>query len=430
MRTSWLPAALFVLVLGCVHPREYRVATSSGEPYVIPPNTYLRSVCNGVPGRVSIDVFDVASQGASCGRADDGDGLSALILYTFRRDHIAVSARFTGNSQLFGDRATLASAFDRWVASNSGEKEFIKCTKLDVAATRRSLLAQRPMTGAESLEEGLGFRGGATEPSPHALLRTVVLRPGMSVCAADVASAAPAGSGLMLAGTSCARVVGAPEGGATFDPMLGTINNLQSATLNFGMGIHRIGSWAEVQRPGREAMIFVVIEPRDLPAFIDPAADPEPTGPSILAGIKLRDGAGEPPPGLLAILSAGSAIHDLRVDEVCKLADVVCFSLGLRSIITAMFDVALNGQTRNMGVGATVGDVLDLVSPDLFGLDLMGAAGVALGSDASARARLAQSISQLRMERVFEGRLVRVRLRTDLHAVVTLPLQPGDRFAW
>jgi hypothetical protein len=232
----------------------------------------------------------------------------------------------------------------------------------------------------------------------------------MRVCAADVAPDRT-DSGLRIAGTSCARVVGAPEGGSIFDPAIGRMNNLQSETVNLASGINRIGGWTEVQRPNWLPMVFVLIQPRDLPASIDSAAPSVPTGPTILAGVKLVDGHGDPPPGLRDILGQSTEVPDARVMHICRdLKDVVCYSLGERSVITAAFDVTLNGRSQEVGVGATVGDVLDMLAPDLTALDLMGAVDMARSADPTAKARLADAVALFRMYRVFAGRLERTFL--------------------
>lgn len=428
-----LTAALAVVSLGlagCLLPQPYRVssagATTPPQLRIEGPNVYRTS-----GGVVSILYFPAVVTDGSCQIRAGAGGLLARRAQAQRGGRTVTAVRFEDRGGTFASRAALSAAIDEWWLSPD-TTQFRDCFNLDQASVRRSLLAQRPQSAAELLDAQFAFDGGADTQR----LRTVLLRPGMRICATDGIPEENDRSPRYYQPLSanCTRLVGAPEGGVLFDPVAGRFGGLTHPNHGY-QAIHRVASWGEIQRPQRDPHLWALVLPQCpqcLPVSYE-VADPDNPEPDykypLLVGIRL-DKEGSSPPEVPDLLGSSTKLPHRRVEGLCAKDRVICYRFGSRTTFTTDFPVYVNGAAQDVGVGTTIGDMAAIASPDLFSQTLFSPAAIASTIDEAARDRVHLGLSRLKMQRVIDGRLVNVDLSAAGVAAYALPLQPGDRLTW
>lgn len=410
---------------GCVGPQSYRVTSQGGELWIETPYSFRES-----QNSVSLAYFS-SQPVASCPLYARAGTLTARWANVMRAGHSAAALLFNGPEATVKDEKQLLAALDAWWG-DTHTAAFRACHRLDQASVRRSLLAQRPQSASGLLKSqfALDYPPEGQEKNRGI---TLLLRPGMRLCANDVASNGRKDTEWRVGGASCARVVRAPEGGAIFDPVFGRFNGL-------GHNVHhketvQVSSWSEIERPCyvssggnacARAHTWMLIYPEEIPGhFEDPSRTPSQDRWPILAGIAMSEG--EFPEVLREFLKPGSLTHADRLEAFCHDDRVVCYRFGVRAAFTVDFVVFVNGAPFDVAVGSTVGDIAATIAPDLFSTELIAPASAA---DPSAHERAMVNISRLKMSRVFDGYVVPVDFSNAGVDAYKMPLQPGDRLIW
>jgi hypothetical protein len=408
-----LSACLLTVLLalsGCVGPQAYRVSSNNGELWIQTPYSYAEA-----NGFVSLLYFPGDTE-ACPGTATVGD-LTVRAGQAVRAGRSVVAVRFTVPYDTLRNDKALEDALTQWWGSEK-TKTLRTCYRLDQASVARSLIAQRPKSEQELFKSQFIFAPN----DPLTPARALLLRPGLRVCASDVASDDREKAAWVTAGTTCARVTRAPEGGAWFEPMFGRLQ-MSKAAHAYGQ-TYRIGSWAEIQRPSLAPHLWLLIYPVELPANYE-SDHPHLSKLPVLAGIAMSEGTR---PGQLdAFLKAAQSNHGKAVSALCSSAQVVCYTFGERAILGASFLVFVNGAAIEVAVGTTVGDMAAAVAPDLSSPDLIAPPP---GVDRAAGERVRTNLSRLRMQRVFDGLMASVDLSDAGEKAYNLRLQPGDRLSW
>lgn len=419
-----LVAGLLVLS-GCVGPQPFRVSAQRDGVLIETPYSYRES-----KDHVAVAYFP-QEPSAACPLYAGTEQLKARWAEVYRGGHRVMAILFSGPETVFRHEDDLIKAFDGWW-KDSNTEHFRRCYRLRQDSVHRALVVQRPQTGAELLKSMFALdRTTESETGPGA---TLLLQPGMRVCANDVASAGRGDLEWRAGGASCARVVRAPDGGAMFDPVVGLQNGLTSNKHTHKQTV-AVSSWSEIQRPcvspesdktcpGR-AHAWLLIYPRSLPDHFA-LATPGPEHLPILAGIAIPEGATPDALGKL-IQAPSTASHAGWLSDLCENEQVICYRFGARAVFTVDFVVFVNGAPVSLAVGSKLGDVAAMVAPDVFSADL-GAPPFA--ADPETRERALLNLSRLKMSRVFDGQLVTVDLSQAGAEAYKLPLQPGDRLTW
>lgn len=424
-------ATCSVALGGCLLPQAYRVTPAAGGAglQVEAPNVYRTS-----EGLRSVLYFPDRGPSAKCPLRAEAGGIVARGVGAARGGRVVTAIRFDAGEAVFATPAALQAALGQWWADEA-TKSFRQCYELSQeASVRRSLLAQRPQSAAELLDAQFAFDAGR-DPKR---LRTIFLRPGMRICATDVAPEDDTRTPRywIAQAPSCTRIAGAPDGGLLFDPVAGRFDSLTMPSINYGLDekgdAHRVASWSEIRRPiaGPHAWLVVFPQcPRCMPTTYDSSPPPYHDVP-LLVGIRLDAGEGATPSELVELTSPAPGLPSLRIATVCAKSNVLCYRFGERAMFTVEFTVFVNGAAQDVAIGTTLGDIAAMVSPDLFSRELVSPAGWASGVDEAARSRARLNLSRLKMQRVFDGRLAPVDLSRAGADAYALPLQPGDRLNW
>ena len=417
--TGSLIAASLALT-GCLSPQPYRVSQTQGGLRVDTPNSYVNST-----GRQSLLYYPGAIK-RRCAKRSAGETFIVRLVPTWREGREVSAIQFESNPRAFTSVRNLNAALDAWFEDPRSAK-FIECYKLSQNSVRRSLLAQRPQLASEILDFQFAFDAGADTQR----LRTILLRPGVRVCASDVAPIDRNLSWRAL-GSTCARLVGAPNGGILFDATAGRYTGLASPVHNGAQDNgtpYRIASFSEIQRTNGHPHAWVLVYPETLLEKYSDSTDPTIVEIPLLVGFEL--GKEESTSALLeTFLQTSTDLATDRLNDICKDATVICYTFGERVLFTVDFVVLVNGSPMDVGIGATVGDIAAVVAPDLFARDLLSPAAQASEIDQAARARAELNLSRLKMSRVFDGRLAPIDFSQAGASAYSLPLQPGDRLTW
>lgn len=423
-RLSSTPVLLITATLGltgCLTPQPYAVTATSTGLRISTPYSYTND-----NGRASIAYFP-QRQTAECyfsarvnlstmGQPADIFGASGRP--GWRGGKLATAVLFEGSESRFATADTLDAALTKWWESDE-TASFRNCFSLDKPSVRRALLAQRTQTSNEILQSEFAFDGLKHGPK---WATTLLLRPGVRVCATDVGTSPRKAREWTIGGHTCTRVVRAPNGGTYFDPVIGAFNGL-TVEGHQHKHVYRVASWAEISRPALGAYLWVLVNPINLPLYGDES--PADSEVPIVAGIAMSEGT--VPAALLNLLKTQPTDHVHRIKNLCGSDGVICYKFGERSTFTVDFKVFANGTGLDVPVGATLGDLAAVVAPDIFAPELMTPAEI---DDPAWNERARLNLSRLTMQRVFDGRLVTVDLSRAGAKAYDLHLQPGDRFKW
>lgn len=321
---------------------------------------------------------------------------------------------------MFVDERSLRTAWANWW--DDARKEWPgKCLAADPKVIEEMLVERRPLPFGEMLKLHYGFDN---------VTRTVVIRPGTSVCAADVSYRGPSAPRFAASGESCATAVSDGHGGANFGPAASVLYKFSLLDVS-DRKVHAIASWAEI--PELKGHLFLLRYPKGSmpvsPAGVDGAKD---TAFPLLIAVDTaadRDVVGR---ALQCVQG-----NDLRVGDFCgkegfgasscgtvlpagsKLADSrpICFRFGERGVLTPHITVLLNGAPVAVPLGTTLGGALERLTPPHRDND-------------QHSSRKAAALSGARVTRVFEGRPVRVDVSGAGASALQLLLLPGDQLSW
>lgn len=337
--------------------------------------------------------------------------------------------RVTGTNA-FENRDVLSKAWDTWWTAATGS-DLLKCTSWDEKTKTQiadALQEHRPLTPGEVIGRYFGL-------TPES--RSIVLRPGTTVCAANGVQRSTGATRFGAAGETCTNVVDDPRGGAMFDPARNILGQFTNHALA-PSAIYPIASWAEI--PHFEiSRHYIVRYPKQMPTapgndsdvkypliFAVDATTPRAVDMALQCGKKEDDDIATFCRGSNEDFDALACAPEKNKPEKRPL----CFRFGERGVITNRFTVFANGQPVEMAAGATIADFLDRMTPDLnVTWDVIGATAAAK-NEGQARQRLAQSLAALRLQRRAGGQLVEVDLRAGGVGATNLPLLPGDHLSW
>jgi hypothetical protein len=344
--------------------------------------------------------------------------------------------RMKSTGTFLDDTSLRAAWFAWWAAAKDAWPG--KCIGIDQAVMEQILVERRPLRFSELLRLYYGFEEST---------RSVILRPGTTVCASDVPNrAAHATARFSASGETCATLLSDGSGGAVFGPLaipLGYISAIDTSKRI----VHPIASWAELPHRNLVGHQFILRYPKGLPT--NPNAMPLPTD---LVGTN----AGHVPL-LIAVDtrvegSVARAMQCVRADDddildVCgtkgfeasrcggsisasdPLAELKnrppkCFRFGERGVITPRITVTINGAPVEVLLGTTLGAALERLAPP-FPHALQPRL-----HDLVAQAAGQAAVSGIRVMRMFEGKPVAVDLSGAGASALGLALLPGDQLSW
>ncbi len=321
---------------------------------------------------------------------------------------------------MFVDEKSLRTAWASWW--DDAQKEWPgKCLAADSKVVEEMLVERRPLPFGEMLKLHYGFDN---------VTSTVVIRPGTSVCAADVSYRGASAPRFSASGESCATAVSDGHGGANFGPAASVLYKFSLLDVS-DRKVHAIASWAEI--PELKGHLFLLRYPKGSmpvsPAGVDGAKD---TAFPLLIAVDTaadRDVVGR----ALECVQG----NDLRVGDFCgkegfgasscgtvlpagsKLAESrpICFRFGERGVLTPHITVLLNGTPVAVPLGTTLGGALERLTPPHRNNDQHSSWKVA-------------ALAGARVTRVFEGRPVRVDVSGAGASALQLLLLPGDQLSW
>lgn len=324
----------------------------------------------------------------------------------------------------FLDDASLRAA---WVAWWEGARKDWPGECLADARTQieAMLVERRPLQFGEMLKLYYGFDDET---------RTVIIRPGTSVCVTDVPfRAAVEGARFSAAGENCATAMSDGHGGAGFGPTSSVLFKFSELDTS-DPKVHAIASWAEI--PVLEGHVFLLRYPETMPVSPKRLGTAQDAEFPLLIAVDVRkvgavaramqcvkkganarqvgDFCGRPGFGASSCgeaLPAGSALAG---------SQPMCFRFGERGVLTPHITVLLNGAPVNVPLGTTLGGAMERLSPPGRPSDL----------PTSKEQTTTAAFARVRVTRMFEGRPVVVDLSgADLSSLQIL-LLPGDGISW
>ncbi len=464
-----VPALCILLLVGCGStPTTYRVVPAqqakgddlSLDPplLVLPPGT-TRDQDGAV---VKVDLLDVVIGGLSCYGKTVPDhaspkGLHAAIIRVSSNTGTARALRLSG-SAAFESPETLSAAWSAWWQAYHQTLDGCLIGNAE-SEIRYRLLTRRPARAAETVEALFGFHPRKPDTVGQ---RAIILRPGITVCANDVAPYEVPNLRWIASGTSaCVTMVNAPQGGSMFAAAAGRLGNITDTDWVTGQ-LYRVESWSEVpgQTDGAPRQ-YVLVLPRSMPTQ-------PPEGQMRVGALPLIFGADARDPDSLRIVLSCAQSDVLEVTKLATAEDAtyqhipcvtraapgrsdlskirpMVFKLGERGIADPKFTILVNEHAIEVDIGSTLGDVIDRLArvtseQDWGGLmadpkiDQASRADIDRGlrqaTSGAHRAQLARILGQVALERWFDGRLVPVDVSAVSATADALPLQPGDRISW
>lgn len=299
-----------------------------------------------------------------------------------------------------------------------------KCLAGVRSSIEAMLMERRPLPLSEVLKQHYGFDGYS---------RTVVIRPGTSVCVADVPyrSGIVPGAMFSAAGETCATAVSDDQGGANFWPAINLYNKLTSLDVE-GRKVHTISSWAEI--PKQDGYVFLLRYPKTMPHNPALAAKAEDADYPLLISVNAaNDGAvnrarqcvddGANTKQVTAFcgsdgFNAPSCGQPLPAGSPLAVSPPRCFRFGERGVPTPYITVLLNGAPVNVPLGTTLGGAIERLSPPRR-----------LGDQHVEQAKPA-AVARARVTRMFEGRPIVVDLSGADASALDFLLLPGDNISW
>lgn len=437
--------ACLVGLAGCAtSPSTYRVAAQvadDGKPvhWLLPPSADTWSSFRWVDSVPSRGFYiDLPLRHSACAYfakfpedAPKGGALQGEVLPAAG----GVVLRMKSNGT-FLDDTSLRAAWSAWW-SVAKDRWPGKCLGIDEKVLGQVLVERSPLQISELLRLYYGFDRST---------RSVILRPGTTVCVSDVLGHVDHPTArFSAAGESCATVMSDGSGGAVFWPLaipLQHISGIDPRDKKTQV-VHPIASWAELPHKDLSGHQFILrypkslpIAPSDMPASDEPHIDPG-RFPMLIAVNTEVEGA-------VARAMRCVVASDKQIEEFCgnkgfeatacggplqsndplKGQPPKCFRFGERGVITPRITVTVNGAPAEVPLGTTLGAALERFAPTLpRGLQ-------SRTSDAVAQAA-AQSVgSGVRLMRMFEGRPVAVDLSGAGTPPLSMVLLPGDQLSW
>lgn len=347
-----------------------------------------------------------------------------------------------------------------------------KCLDIDPEVTEQMLVERRPLRFTEMMKLYYGFDEST---------RSVILRPGTTVCATDVSYRSNAADRFSSIGESCATAISDGQGGAVFAPATITLGYISTIDTNKSTSpdeckdkckceckgdsncerkceskcdreskgvVRSIASWAELPSLGLVGHQFLLRHPKSLP--MSPKAMPLPTDavdtnagsvPLLIAvdarvegsisralqcvkdvdDDEILDVCGE---GGFEAVSCGEKLPESGPLSELKHRKPQCFRFGERGIIAPKIAVTVNGTPIEVPLGTTLGAALERMTPPFpQGFQLV-------GRPSAAHIHAHDVVSGIRLQRMFEGRPTAVDLTDAGASALGLVLLPGDQLSW
>ncbi|AJP57563.1 hypothetical protein UC34_12220 [Pandoraea vervacti] len=416
-----LALLLVLTATGCTTPHPFKILASdegatASRIEVLPPTTFAQR-----DGRLST-IYIPANQAATCMPEASFGQIQAQPVSMLRDGKSVFGIRFTAPASTFRDRDRLEAALADWWDRDIDFRACYAMPAAERASLIRTVLQQRPLTPTAQLDEVFYIPSRDTTN-----LRTVLLRPGMQVCANDAVAGDNTTGDWKTKGAVCTWVADDSHGGVTLDATASHFGPLHNTAFEYG-NIYRISAWAEFSVPARDSLVLLAVYPRDLPMYAQ-SEEPDPTTIPLLVGLKIPPApeiwsAFRPPP------EPPPDTPEVRLSTLCSRHDVVCYRFGERGVFSTSFTVFLNGAPNVVAVGTTLADALAMLAPDLTTRPFASASSIVQSEDPAARERLSRALGRLKMSRVFDAGLTPVDVSNAGINALAIPLLPGDRLQW
>lgn len=351
--------------------------------------------------------------------------------------------KFTGT---FLDDTSLRAAWSAWWVA-AKDKWPGKCLGIDSAVMEQVLVERRPLRFTELLRQYYGFEEST---------RSVILRPGTTVCVSDVAYRDQGATArFFAAGESCTTAMSDGKRGVVLWPLVIPLQGIAASNeskwkdpiTGKPIVVLPIASWVEL--PHKEGHQFILRYPKFLPTT--PSAMPVPVPPTPPTH---RDAGKVPLLILIDARVAGTvaramkcvAAPDNQILEFCgergfeadscggeiegsdplavlKTRPPMCFRFGERGVITPKVSVTVRGASLEVPLGTTLGGILERFAPPPHNqLTRM--------HDSVEQAAAQAAVTGVRLMRMFEGKPVAVDLSRADASALDLVLLPGDQLSW
>lgn len=323
----------------------------------------------------------------------------------------------------FLDETSLRAAWTAWW--DDARKEWPgKCLAADPNAMEEMLVERRPLQFGEILKLYYGFDN---------VTRTVIIRPGTIVCAADVPYRPVSGSPrFSAAGENCATAMSDGHGGANFSPVVSVLYKFSRLDVT-DHKVHAIASWAEI--PELKGHLFLLRYPKTMPVSPTASVSAKDAEFPLLIAVDAVADHGAVSRALQCVQG-----NDLEVGDFCgnkgfgasscgtalpagsmlATSRPVCFRFGERGVLTPHVTVLLNGNPVLVPLGTTLGSALEKLSPPTRGID----------QHTNENTAALAAMAGVRVTRLFEGRSVVVDVSGAGTSAPQLLLLPGDRISW
>jgi|JI10StandDraft_1071094.scaffolds.fasta_scaffold07883_7 hypothetical protein len=456
-RLNWALAAIACLVglAGCAtSPSTYRVAAQvadDGKPalWLLPPSADIWSSFRWADSAPSNGFYiDFPLRQSACpyyakfpeGVPNKG-ALQGEVVPAAGRTLLRMKS--TG---AFLDDESLRAAWSAWWATAKDSWPG-KCLGIDERIVEQSLVKRRPLRFTELLRVHYGFDEST---------RSVILRPGTTVCVSDVAYRDQGAiTRFSAAGESCTTAMSDGERGVVLWPLVIPLQGIADSNKSKWKDpitgkpivVLPIASWLEL--PHKAGHQFILRYPQFLPTT--PSAMPVPVPPTPPTH---RDAGKVPLLILIDARVAGSvaramkcvAAPDNEILEFCgeqgfeadscggqikasdplavlKTRPPMCFRFGERGVITPMVSVTVRGASLEVPLGTTLGGILERYAPPPH-------SQLARVHDSAAQAAAQAAVTGVRLMRMFEGKPVAVDLPGADASALDLVLLPGDQLSW